>query len=116
DDHLILVEDRRTAKSVFARKWSRAHQPFLLAGEIICGHDHVLLIQKGDIDQVAISGRSAGSMAVEGVFGFQRRTDDGLLPKYFPPLSLQTKQDTLLGVEGGNRKDALLPNNGRSMP
>src|SRR5437899_133422 len=49
------------------------------------------------------------------MFGLQGRFDDLLLPKNFPRLAVQAKQNSFLSLERRDREDPVLPNNRRSV-
>ena len=64
-NHLVLEQNRGTAKTVHARKRPGTNKPLLVSLEIVRRHDHFLPVQEGDIDLLAVRRRRAGGITVE---------------------------------------------------
>src|SRR5262245_23952568 len=99
-----------------ARESARPHPPSDVSLEIVSSHNHVALIKKRDIDELAIRDWRARSETVEHVFPLERRSYYSFLPKRFSRLAVQTKERALLLVEQGrHQKQPIFPNNRRSV-
>src|SRR5262245_21918863 len=80
-----------------AERGTRASSPALGTLKVIGGDEHLLAIEKSNIDQLPIRCRSARSEAVEAVFVFQRSAQDRFRPNDPARFPIQAKQKTLLG-------------------
>ncbi len=102
---------------MLAREDSRADLPKLLAIQVVGGNEHLVPVEKAQVNAFAIRGRRAGSPAVQAMDALERRFQNHLAPELFSRRTVQANQiPGLLFLHRGDEVDPVAQDNGRGMP
>ena len=99
-----------------ARKDSGPDLPAFIPLEVVRGDEHLSTVEKADVDQFAVGGRSARRKAVEGMFVLERRLDDRLLPHGATVRAMISHQHSVVARQvGSHEKDEVAPDDRRGV-